>query len=126
MYVNKMDKNSPICQVSPDESKRESVQKKNQLLASFLGYPDYYAAYRLAMEDPTTENLERLDRFFKEFYFDIRFTSYISMPSTSINANVYRIPATVLRSMPLFLRGTAALLQRCWAMLNHLSPWMRY
>ena len=78
MYVNKMDKNSPDCQVSPDESKRDSVQKKNQLLASFLGHPDYYAAYRLAMEDPTTENLERLDRFFKEFYFDIRFTSYIS------------------------------------------------
>ena len=78
MYVNKMDKNSPDCQVSPDESSKESVRKKNQLLASFLGHPDYYAAYRLAMEDPTTENLERLDRFFKEFYFDIRFTSYIS------------------------------------------------
>ena len=78
MYVNKMDKKSPDCQVSPDELNKESVQKKNQLLASFLGQPDYYAAYRLAMEDPTIENLERLDRFFKEFYFDIRFTSYIS------------------------------------------------
>ena len=78
MYVNKMDKNSPDCQVSPDESNKESIQKKNQLLASFLGHPDYFAAYRLAMENPTTENLERLDRFFKEFYFDIRFTSYIS------------------------------------------------
>ena len=78
IYVNKMDKNSPDCQVSPDEFKKESIHKKNQLLASFLDNPKYFDAYRLAMEDPTTENLQTLDRFFKEFYFDIRFTSYIS------------------------------------------------
>ncbi|WP_154661616.1 sigma-70 family RNA polymerase sigma factor [Bacillus ndiopicus] len=51
---------------------------KNKLITSFLKNSTNKNAYELAINNPTLENQQQLDKLFKAFYFDIRFISHIS------------------------------------------------
>ncbi|KHD85327.1 hypothetical protein NG54_09915 [Heyndrickxia ginsengihumi] len=51
---------------------------RNPIIQSFFNHEDHVSMLQETMHDPTNENKERLDQAFKQFYFNIRFTSFIS------------------------------------------------
>lgn len=51
---------------------------QNDLVTSFLKSPLNQDVYREAIINPTTENRQKLDLQFKQFYYKIRFISHIS------------------------------------------------
>lgn len=51
---------------------------ENKIVQSFLEKEENFLLLKNAVCNPTKENHEELDRAFKEFYFNIRFTSYIA------------------------------------------------
>lgn len=50
----------------------------NPLIRNFLKNKQNYQLFLSTLCNPTSENMEKLDRKFKLFYFDIRFISFIS------------------------------------------------
>ncbi|MEH7356846.1 sigma-70 family RNA polymerase sigma factor [Neobacillus drentensis] len=50
----------------------------NPIIQNFLKNKQNYQLFLDSICDPTDENIEKLDRNFKIFYFDIRFISFIS------------------------------------------------
>lgn len=50
----------------------------NDLVISFLKIPSNKHVYMETISNPTSENMNRLDLSFKQFYFKIRFISHIS------------------------------------------------
>lgn len=50
----------------------------NNLISSFLEKRENYILLKKAICSPSKENKEKLDMAFKRYYFNIRFTSYIS------------------------------------------------
>ncbi|MCM3006828.1 sigma-70 family RNA polymerase sigma factor [Priestia koreensis] len=51
---------------------------ENKIIKSFLEKIEHNELFAEVICNPTKENEERLDEAFKRFYFNIRFTSYIS------------------------------------------------
>lgn len=51
---------------------------ENRLIRSFLAHPTNLILLQKVICEPTDENKLKLDRAFKSFYFNLRFTSYIS------------------------------------------------
>lgn len=51
---------------------------RNEVIISFLKIPTNKNVYMNTISNPTQENMNELDRLFKQFYFKIRFISHIS------------------------------------------------
>ncbi|MGM0837665.1 MAG: sigma-70 family RNA polymerase sigma factor [Bacillota bacterium] len=58
--------------------KANEDQLKNSIINSFLTIPENMELLKQVIEDPTNHLINQLDESFKEFYFRIRFTSYLS------------------------------------------------
>lgn len=58
--------------------KANEEQLKNPIINSFLSTPENMDLLKQVIIDPTDILINRLDESFKEFYFRIRFTSYLS------------------------------------------------
>jgi RNA polymerase sigma factor (sigma-70 family) len=58
--------------------KANEDQLKNAIIHSFLAIPENMELLKQVIEDPTDQLIHQLDQSFKEFYFRIRFTSYLS------------------------------------------------
>ena len=62
----------------------EEFKQKNQaflqnpIIKRFLGEQEHYLLFLKAVNYPTVENNEKLDRVFKKYYFNIRFSAFIS------------------------------------------------
>ncbi|QED50036.1 sigma-70 family RNA polymerase sigma factor [Cytobacillus dafuensis] len=58
--------------------KANEDQLKNSIIHSFLAIPGNMELLKQVIEDPTDHLIHQLDESFKEFYFRIWFTSYLS------------------------------------------------
>ncbi|ESU31413.1 hypothetical protein G3A_16875 [Bacillus sp. 17376] len=58
--------------------KENEEQLKNPIINSFLSIPENMELLKQVINDPTDTLINRIDESFKEFYFRIRFTSYLS------------------------------------------------
>ncbi|MCL6587906.1 MAG: sigma-70 family RNA polymerase sigma factor [Anoxybacillus sp.] len=77
MNFEKLD---PFCKQKIEEFKEENKDfLENPVVKSFLMEEKNQKLLVEVICDPTEENQKLLDNEFKKFYFDIRFTSYISM-----------------------------------------------
>lgn len=74
--------NSPStysCKVDLQQYKKKNKKFfENNIISSFLDDKSHQELLMKTLSNPSTENNEELDQAFKRFYFNIRFTSYIS------------------------------------------------
>lgn len=59
------------------EEKKPYISNDNKLLENFLREDENLSLLKLVLNDPTAKNKKKLDDKFKDFYFEIRFTSYV-------------------------------------------------
>lgn len=59
------------------ETNNPYIRYSNKLLENFLAEDENLSMLKLVLDDPTVKNKKKLDDKFKDFYFEIRFTSYV-------------------------------------------------
>lgn len=71
--------NDEFCKSSIKKFEEENKEfVSNKIIISFLNIPQHREIYYQTICNPTNENKDLLDKLFKSFYFEIRFTSHIS------------------------------------------------
>lgn len=75
----------------------------NPIIKNFLSERKHYQLFKQSICHPTSQNQELLDQAFREFYFRVRFTAYVSKTlhyhgvnlDKKIRQDLYRFPATL-------------------------------
>jgi RNA polymerase sigma factor (sigma-70 family) len=73
-----MDKIQETNEKLEDFKNKNKLFLKNPLIQNFLKDRYHAQLFQKAISNPTLENKEELDRAFKLYYFNVRFTSFIS------------------------------------------------